>query len=67
MASMNFFEVSLGIHVALIYLSLMINEILKALIFCSTYMDDIIFSKSEKEHLVYSAKHLTVSDKETLH
>ena len=48
----EFLIVSLGIHVAPNYFTLMINETLKDLDFCFTYLDGIIiYLKTERDHL----------------
>ena len=48
---MNFLSVAFCIHVALSYLAMTKSEIFKVLEFCIAYLSDIVYSKSEQEHL----------------
>ena len=45
----EFLHVPFGIHIALSYCAVMISETVKGVDFCFTYLDIIIYSKSEKE------------------
>ena len=47
----EFLMVPFGLAQAPAYLQLLMNQVLEGITFAMTYLDDIIFSKSEEEHL----------------
>ena len=49
----EFLMVPFGLAQAPAYFQLLMNQVLEGLTFAMTYLDDIIFSKSEEEHLLH--------------
>ena len=49
----KFLMVPFGLAQAPAYFQLLMNQVLEGLSFAMTYLDDIIFSNSEEEHLLH--------------